>query len=375
MPDSPTVVPPGDEMGFLAPLPLSRLQLNERLATTLRRWGLVTIGDLARLPADRIRSRLGPEGEAAHRAARGIDPRPLIPHTPPPVLREGMELEWPVVNLEPLLYAIHGVLERLVHRLDHQQLACCLLELELSLEPDGYDSHAVRLPAPTREVETLTALVRVELEGQPPPAPVSALICAVHPTLPRRAQLTLFGPAELNPDRLATTLARIAARIGADRVGSPRTVDAHLPESYRMTPFDPPPPPRLRRDPSQGRGLLAVRVLRPPVPLEVIVEERAEPGVARTPAHEATTESGVSLSGPSEPARPRLVSVRSETGGAINVQGLVRVAAGPWRLEEGWWGDEPVQRDYWDVELSDGGLYRIYRDPDTGDWFADGMYD
>jgi hypothetical protein len=32
-------------------------------------------------------------------------------------------------------------------------------------------------------------------------------------------------------------------------------------------------------------------------------------------------------------------------------------------------------RDYWDVELSDGALYRIYRDRKTGAWFADGIYD
>jgi hypothetical protein len=53
----------------------------------------------------------------------------------------------------------------------------------------------------------------------------------------------------------------------------------------------------------------------------------------------------------------------------------VRVAAGPWTLEDGWWNKQPVERDYWDVELSDGGLYRVYRDRKTGDWFADGMYD
>jgi len=34
-----------------------------------------------------------------------------------------------------------------------------------------------------------------------------------------------------------------------------------------------------------------------------------------------------------------------------------------------------VERDYWDLELSGGELYRVYRDRTTGDWFADGMYD
>ena len=71
----------------------------------------------------------------------------------------------------------------------------------------------------------------------------------------------------------------------------------------------------------------------------------------------------------------RLVSVTSETGATPRIQGLVRVAAGPWSLEDGWWNEQPVERDYWDVELSGGRLYRIYRDRKSGEWFADGMYD
>jgi len=71
----------------------------------------------------------------------------------------------------------------------------------------------------------------------------------------------------------------------------------------------------------------------------------------------------------------RIISVSSESGATPRVQGLVRVSAGPWSLEEGWWNDKPVERDYWDLELSGGGLYRVYRDRTTGDWFADGMYD
>ena len=53
----------------------------------------------------------------------------------------------------------------------------------------------------------------------------------------------------------------------------------------------------------------------------------------------------------------------------------MRVAAGPWTLEEGWWSETPVERDYWDVELTGGGVYRLYRDRASGDWYADGMYD
>ncbi len=45
-------------------------------------------------------------------------------------------------------------------------------------------------------------------------------------------------------------------------------------------------------------------------------------------------------------------------------------------MEESWWSErEAVHRNYWDVELEDGGIYRIFRDQLTGKWFADGIYD
>ncbi len=354
----PTVVPAGSEAAFLAPLPLERLEADARILETLHRWGIRRVGELARLPAGEVTARLGPAGLALHRAARGIDPGPLVPSPPPAVLGEGMELEWPVVALAPFLAALEGALERLRGRLERQGQACAVLEVELVLEPEGTVRRTVHLPAPTVEVATLSELVRLELEAHPPGGPVTAFTCLAHPGARRRAQLTLFGPAEVHPDRLATAVARLAARLGPGAVGSPRPLDDHRPEAVTTVPFDPPPPPTVRRSPCRGRGLLAVRVLRPPVPLEVITRHSSAPCAPAIPV---------------EAFRP--VSLQSESGAAPRIQGLVRVAAGPWRLEEGWWRDDPSDREYWDVELAGGDLYRIYRDAGSGDWFADGLYD
>jgi len=391
MPDTPKVVAAGEETRFLSPLPLTHLHLDRRLMDTLRRWGVRTLGDFARLPADRTVSRLGPAGASAHRAARGIDSSPLAPYHPPPTFHEGMELEWPVVTVDPLLYALRQSLERTRKRLEREDLACALLELELGLEPEGAEHRRIRLPAPTRDVDALLALTRLELESKPPRAPVISFISITHPDRPRRGQLTLFGAPEIHPDKLAGTLAHLAARLGPERVGSPRTVDGHLPERIQTVPFEPPPAPRLRQPPRRGRGLLAVRVLRPPVPVEVITETNEEfppnPPEIGTVNKYPTPRQGLSVAEGGQKIRNskseirnqlptlRLVSVASESGATPRIQGLVRVAAGPWTLEDGWWNDQPVERDYWDLELSGGGLYRVYRDRKTGDWFADGMYD
>ncbi len=98
-----------------------------------------------------------------------------------------------------------------------------------------------------------------------------------------------------------------------------------------------------------------MRTLRPPIELEVLVEPR--------PADR-------------EPAPIHVQSLACESNDRRpSIAGAVRIAAGPWRLEEGWWSDVPVTREYWDVELDAAGLFRIYRDVATGRWSADGVYD
>lgn len=347
-PGSPTVVAAGEAASFLAPLPLRRLAPESEVTEVLRGWGLRSIGDFARLDRDEVASRLGEAGHELHRRARGLDGRPLVPYSPPPVFREGLELDWPLERLEPFLFTARAALERLVRRLEGCGLACRRLEVELRLEPAGSHVRSLTLPGPTRDPHTLLTLVRLDLEGSPPGAPVIGFVLTAHPDRPREAQLSLFGPEALSPDRLATTLARLFSVLGAERAGRPEAVDSHRPERFGLAPYAPPPPPETAAPPRPGRGLLAVRTLRPPLPLEVLGDDR--PRRVRTTVSEETAR------------RPR-------------IDGAVRVASGPWRLESDWWEETPARRDYWDVELAGGALYRIYRERESGEWFADGMYD
>jgi protein ImuB len=368
---TPHVVAGGSEPAFLAPLPLARLTPELALADTLQRWGIRSIGELARLPVAEVTSRLGEPGRALHAQARGLDPRPLVARQPPPELREGMSLEWPLVALEPFLFLARSALDRLCDRLAAQGLACARLITSLRLEPDGWQERSVTLPAPTRDGKVLLTLLRLALEAHPPGAPVAGFAFVVHPDRPRAGQRTLFGPQEIPPDRLATTLARLFALLGPGRSGAPAAADGHLPERFALVPYEPPPPPPVHAPVSAGRGLLSVRVLRPPLRLEVQIEP-PEQGPCRPAAVTAVTP-------PPAPSVPRRQAPPVEPGGEPRrrppLAGRVRIASGPWQLEEAWWGEQPVDREYWDVELEGGGVYRIFRDRRAGDWFADGVYD
>jgi protein ImuB len=343
LPQSPTVVEAGKESEFLAPLPLTRLAPELDAAATLHRWGIGSIGELAQLPESEVASRLGEIGRELHYAARGIDPRPLIPRPQPPDFREGMDLEWPLVALEPFCFIASSALDRLSKRLEMQGFACKRLELTLTLEPDGFYSRAIDLPAPTRDVKTMLTLLRLDLEKEPPGAPVAGFSIVAHPDRPRRAQLSLFGPPALSPEKLATTIARLISLLGEDRVGMAMSVDGHLPERYALADYTPPPPPETRRKPEKSRGLLAVRVFRPPVPVEVITHQNGED--------------------------LQITAINGEG----DVSGNVRNVSGPWKVEASWWSDAPAAREYWDVELEKGGVYRVYQGEGVG-WFVDAQY-
>ncbi len=348
LPKSPTVVAAGTEAEFLAPLPLARLTPELDAASTLNRWGLSSIGELAQLPEAEVASRLGHIGRELHYAARGIDPRPLIPRPVPQEFREGMELEWPLVALDPFLFIASSALDRLAKRMELQGFACKRLELTMMLEPDGFHARAIDLPAPTRDVKTMLTLLRLDLEKTAPGAPVIGFSLVAYPDRPRRAQLSLFGPAALSPEKLATTIAKLISMLGEDRVGMPMTVDSHLPDRYALGAFEPPPPPDLRRGARRSRGLLAVRVFRPPIPVEVITRP----------------------SRPDESGELQIEVLRGEG----DMSGEVRTCAGPWRVQEGWWSATPADRDYWDIELSRGSAYRVYREDAQSEWFVEAAY-
>jgi len=82
-PDGLVVVPPGTEAAFLAPLPVRRLWgVGPKMEEELAKLGVATIGDLARLPAERLDHRFGTHGHDLLKLARGEDDRGVLEESP-----------------------------------------------------------------------------------------------------------------------------------------------------------------------------------------------------------------------------------------------------------------------------------------------------
>ena len=351
------IVPAGQERGFLAPVPVTTAlaagapdwvaSTEQATLQALARWGTHTLGAVAALPADEVVLRLGKSGGWLHRLACGVSDEPFAPKLPADALEEGTDLDYPIYEIEPLAFVLRGLLDRALGRLGCRGLACAALGLRLKLEPRGFDVRDVPLAAPTREAATLLQLVRLDLARRPPDAAVVGMTVLVLPARVRASQLDLWRPPGPTPEALAATMARLAALVGPENVGAPEVVDSFREEEVALRAY------RLERprreggahgddDPGGNPGelTLGLRRFRPPQPLEVLMDR----------------------DGPSA-LRGKQLTAR------------VLVAAGPYRSSGAWWTEEAFSRDYWDVQASDGAVYRLHQDRQSGSWFLDGFYD
>lgn len=367
--DAVTVVPPGGERAALGPLPLDVLGLEAELAATFAGWGIRTLGELAALPREGLGARLGPAALRAHDLACGLDREPFRPWTPPPFWAEAQELAWEVDTLGALAAVMETVLARLVARLAAAGLAADALEVRLGLATGGHHARTVRLACPAVEVRPLATLLALDLEGHPPPAPVTHVALSAHPVRLQPGPGGLWQPRLPALRDLAAVLARLAELVGPGNVGRARLDDSHRPDTFTLAPFalDAPPPPGGAR-PAGARPA------------------GTRPAGAR-PVTRAPREDGArGRAGPEAPAPglalrrlrpPRPVAVEADAEGRpTRVDGRRVVAcAGPWRLTGGWWDAGAWGRDEWDAALADGTLGRLARDLLTGRWHLDGVYD
>jgi len=82
-PDGLLEVAAGEEGSFLAPLAITKLPgIGKKTERLLNSLGINTIGQLATMPLDVLKSHVGAFGELIHRHANGIDDRKVVPPSP-----------------------------------------------------------------------------------------------------------------------------------------------------------------------------------------------------------------------------------------------------------------------------------------------------
>ena len=384
-----TVIEPGTEADALAPLPLALLtEISpdpDDLIGVFRRWGLHACGELAALPSDAVASRLGQDGVRWQQLARGEDDAPLVPAIPEERFEQALDLEWPIDGMEPLSFVLGRLMDPLSAHLERRGRGAAVLHVRLHLVTREVHERSLQLPVPMRDARTLRTLALLDLESHPPAAAIDRVVVAVDPTPGRIIQCSLLTRPLPSPEQLSTLNARLAALMGEGRCGSPVDVDSWEPGAFAMKPFAPRDSNALHPyDTPRHRGteanfvkevlgasvrrcagevnaaantpVVALRRFRIPIPARVRVED----------------------------GKPSRVSIdrRGMSGGRVET------CAGPWRTSGAGWDNELARhsraewsgeggwnRDEWDVTLSDGATYRIFRDRRLDAWCVEGIVD
>ncbi len=385
-----TIIPSGQEAEQLGSLSIEVLfpensgkekrdekkEIDRRLET-LSRWGVRNLSALAALPEVALSERLDQQGLRLQQLARGAASRTLVPVEAPPVFEEAIELEYPIMLLEPLAFLLHRLLEQICQRLAARALNT--QELHLTLELESFSSfnqqsaiknqqsssqsaiekqseissnrfeRTLRLPLPMLDPKLFLKLLQLDLNAHPPGAPILKIHLAAEPARPRSAQGGLFLPPSPEPEKLELTLARLASLVGESRVGSLELLDTHRAEGFRMKRFGGGEISESNRPEVSAKEkstVAALRMFRPPLRANV------------------TLKNGELL---------RVTCPKKK-----EVQGTVLWKAGPWHSSGDWWEREPWSRDEWDIALQNAGevaLYRLVHDLLNGGWFVEGTYD
>jgi protein ImuB len=445
-----TLIPAGEEARCLASLPVGVLSPPEEILDTLERWGVRTCGALADLPLLELSERLGQPGVRLHEWARGASVRSLVLAEPAVHFEEKMELEDAVAELEPLSFLLGRLLDQLCARLAARALAASAIRLRFDLEvSDGNElsqpgerlredsvhgqargqahrkarpkiapedtatkifEKVLALPVPVRDSKMLLNLLRLQLQGDPPPSAIVKIVLAADPARPRVAQGGLFLPSFPDAEKLELTIARLGHLVGDANIGAPQLVDTHRPGEFRMSRFLPPHSTSGHAPggasghtfcgPSKRRRKSAGASARAPEP------SLSEPSLFGHSGPAGKPSSGFRIFRPAPPA-----SVEMRDGCPVRVsfrgwRGDVVAASGPWRTSGDWWREDSWRQDEWDVEIRFAavpdvagpracgleripvlgapknskstprrGVYRIYYDALRRSWLVRGVYD
>ena len=335
------VVQKGREAAALSSLPIKVLDLTDAQAETFAVWGIKTLGMLAALPEKELIARMGQDGKRLRQLACGELPHLFQPVEIPFTLEERAELDFPLDDLESLMFGLSVMLEQLIMRAMARIVALASVTITLHLE--GGDSHSriVRPALPTNDKQLWLKLLHLDLEAHPPHTAILTVDLHAEPGNTSKVQLGLFSPQLPEPGRLHVTLARIAALVGEGNVGQAVLDDTHAPEGFHLEPF------QVTSDdsiPGSAQPQVCLCRVRPPQSLSMFLEN----------------------------ARPASFFYR-------NQRCAVERAYGPWLKSGEWWEQTIWGQEQWDLvaRSQDGGLLFccMIRDVIDDEWQLVALYD
>jgi nucleotidyltransferase/DNA polymerase involved in DNA repair len=210
-PTTVSVLAPGEESGFLAPLSVDLLPLAAKLLDRLHLLGLDEIGDLAALSAPALLSQFGKEGQRLWELANGIDTAPIRPRRPAPRVEDSLSFDGPVSGIDVLVVAARQLVSRLIVQL--QGRAGRVLTMRAELASGRIWEKKIILREAVSEVDRLNFILKTALVETPPPGPVVRLMLRMSGLVGETGRQLNLGEKRAQDD-LMEALRQLKARYG-----------------------------------------------------------------------------------------------------------------------------------------------------------------
>ena len=336
-----TVIPEDKEAASLATVPIDSVRLDDAHYETFVLWGINTLGDLAEMPEEELITRLGQRAKLWLQLARGMAKHTFQPIEARFELKEHIEFETHVEQLDSLLFIGANMINNLVSRAAARALSLATITVQMCLDKQPIYKRAIRPAIPSSDRKFLLKLLQLEMAAHPPQAAITSLTLIAEAGQRSKVQMGLFAPQTPEPSRLDVTLARLKALVGDDRVGSAVLSDTHRSGSFAMEHFSITDQSSLCMD---STVRISLRRMRPPRPLLVEVHSQ-------------------------KPASFRDGADRYD----------VQIAYGPWNTSGCWWSVNEWDLEEWDLIVTNthgetiGCL--IAHDNLNHKWLLDALYD
>ncbi len=363
------IVRAGAERAFLAPLPLSVLELDARVRELLEGAGVETCGDLAGLPREAVEVRFGGGVVRAWQRARAEDERRLFRRPPPVPPHAALDfVDYVVTDPERLVFTANALLGPLCDAMVTNGSHARHLTLVLPLADGEVWRKTLRSARPTASRATWLRLLRGVLERLTVPDAVAGIELQVEATEPAAVvQGDLFDAGFGTAAGVETALVRLLETQSNVIVRAER--DSHPLPERRATAFTP-------DEAVLDRSAAPLRGSAPAVERD---HTDAEPGLSGGAVWGQVDAAGLTLQLLPEP-RPVQVETVERRDHVIPVRyrddrwhPLV-TAAGPERISGGQWEDA-YAREYFRCVTGDGQLIWLFRDASAGRWFLHGWWD
>lgn len=353
-----TVVEPGREREFLAPLALGLLGADARLHSLLDGVGILTCGQLAALEREAVEARFGGAGAALRRLARADDARRIFQPVPRERPAASIEfLDYAISDAARLVFTANALLGSVCDTLRERGERAQAMTLSFELSGGGTDERTLRCARPTGERAPWLRRLQGALERWTLSDSVTGVTLAVEGTTPVSAtQGDIFDRGFASAGAAAEAVARLIDEWDAPLVEP--AVESH-PLIERRTRWQPLEPERLVTD-SGGIG--------------------APTAASAAPAAAASPSPCLTLQLLPEPrrievrVRPRrdhhLPTGFLDPANSREWQTIV-TAAGPDRVSGGQW-DAAYAREYFRCTTGSGRLVWLFRDAIDDVWFLQG---